>query len=168
MNQFEVFEEVDPTSLSPAQLKSAIPTRWVRTWKGDKAKCKLVAKDLKCKDFVRDKDDLYAATPTFVVVKMLIVLALSFGWGLWCADVATAFLHAPLSGDPVFVLPPPGLTTSLVWRLNKAMYGLRQAPKAWQEHLCAVLLAFGYLQSQYEPCVSFHGLQETHFSFFFT
>ena len=132
MQQFEVFEEVEPTSSSPVQLKSAIPTRWVRTWKGDQVKCRLVAKDLKCKDFVRDKDDMYAATPAFVVVKMLTVLALSFGWCIWCADVATAFLHAPLVGDPVFVLPPPDHHSTLIWRLKKAMYGLRQAPKAWQ------------------------------------
>ena len=124
MKQFDVFEEVERTSLTQSQLKSAIPTRWVRTWKGYTVKCRLFAKYLKCKDFVRDKDDLYASTPTFVVVKMLTVLARSFGWGIWCADVATAFLHAPLSGDPAFVLPPPGHHRALMWRLKKAMYGL--------------------------------------------
>ena len=79
MRQFEVLDEVEPTSLTLVQLRATILTRWVRTWKEDKVKCRLAAKDLKCKDFVRDKDDLYAATPTFVVVNMPIVIALTFG-----------------------------------------------------------------------------------------
>ena len=138
MRQFEVFDEVEPTFLTPVQLRAAIPLRWVQSWKCHKVNCRLVAKDLSCKGFIRDKDDMYAATPTFVVVKVLIVVALSFGWGIRCAGVATGFLHAPLVGDPILVLPPPGNATSSAWRLRKAMYGLRQAPHSWQYHICSI------------------------------
>ena len=72
---------------------------------------------------------------------MPIVSARSFGGGMWCAGVAAAFLHAPLVGDPILVLPPPGNATSTAWRHRKAMYGLRQAPRSWQEHICYIALA---------------------------
>ena len=50
-------------------------------------------------------------------------------------DVSTAFLHA-LMNEEVFVWPPKEFYPEgkCLWRLKKAMYGLRQAPKLWQEH----------------------------------
>eukprot|EP00972_Heterocapsa_arctica_P011278 1653963-Heterocapsa_arctica.AAC.1 len=55
-------------------------------------------------------------------------------------DVSTAFLQAPLPDDSkVFVVPPmvdrrPGL----IWRMRKALYGLRQSPRQFQEYLAKV------------------------------
>eukprot|EP00972_Heterocapsa_arctica_P107328 15809783-Heterocapsa_arctica.AAC.1 len=56
-------------------------------------------------------------------------------------DVSTAFLHAPLTPeDKIYVIPPlvdrkPGL----IWRMRKALYGLRQSPRHFQAYLAKVL-----------------------------
>ena len=60
-------------------------------------------------------------------------------------DVHTAFLHADVDQD-VFAEPTEpdescdaGLKEDEVWRLNKALYGYRKAPKLWHQHLVSIL-----------------------------
>jgi hypothetical protein len=91
MKDFGVYRLVSLDQTTPEEQRKAIPTRWVETWKGDKVKCRLVAKDLKVKDLYRDKDELYAATPAFVTRKVMLTLALANRWGVWSLDIGTAF-----------------------------------------------------------------------------
>ena len=65
-------------------------------------------------------------------------------------DVHTAFLHADVDQD-VFAEPPEpdewydaGLKEDEVWRLNKALYGYRKAPKLWHKHLVSILESLNY------------------------
>ena len=55
------------------------------------------------------------------------------GFKLYQMDVKSAFLNGDIK-EEVFVKQPPGFEDAElpdhVFRLNKAMYGLRQAPKA--------------------------------------
>ena len=60
-------------------------------------------------------------------------------------DVHTAFLHADVDQN-LFAEPPEpdewydaGLKEDEVWKLNKALYGYRKAPKLWHQHLVSVL-----------------------------
>ena len=55
-------------------------------------------------------------------------------------DVSAAFLHAAMSGE-VFVWPPKEFYPNgdCLWKLKKAVYGLRQAPKLWEEHFAEVI-----------------------------
>jgi hypothetical protein len=45
-----------------------------------------------------------------------------------------------------------------IWKLRKALYGLRQAPKLWSEHLCAVLTGQGFVRSVHEPSLYIRGV----------
>ena len=65
-------------------------------------------------------------------------------------DVHTAFLHADVDQD-LFAEPPEpdewydaGLKEDEVWKLNKALYGYRKAPKLWHQHLVSVLESLNY------------------------
>ncbi len=57
-----------------------------------------------------------------------------------------AFLHAPLGNQHVYIWPPkeyyPEGTT--LWRLKKAMYGLRSSPKAWQDYFAKSMTELGF------------------------
>ena len=62
----------------------------------------------------------------------------------------TAFLHADVDQD-LFAEPPEpdewydaGLKEDEVWKLNKALYGYRKAPKLWHQHLVSVLESMNY------------------------
>ena len=55
-------------------------------------------------------------------------------------DVSTAFLYAPLIEKKGCVLQTPQVLVKLgliqpgtVWKLKKALYGLRTSPRAWEE-----------------------------------
>ncbi|CAI7803636.1 unnamed protein product [Closterium sp. NIES-54] len=62
-------------------------------------------------------------------------------------DVANAFRYAPVDAE-IFVELPHGSNASpnQVCQLEKSLYGIKQAPRLWQQHLHARLIRIGFLQ----------------------
>jgi hypothetical protein len=62
----------------------------------------------------------------------------------------------------IFVWPPEDQLQfhGYLWQLEKAMYGLRVAPKSWQEHFAEVLQRHNYKRGQYEACVFYYDSDE--------
>jgi hypothetical protein len=69
-------------------------------------------------------------------------------------NVKAAFLHAPLTEEP-YMRPPPGIPQleGKVWRLHKAIYGLKQAAHAWHSKLSQELGKFGLVPCLTDPCL---------------
>jgi hypothetical protein len=71
-------------------------------------------------------------------------------------DVKSAFLNVDLK-EEVYVHQPPGFAIpgkeGKVLRLRKALYGLRQAPRAWNAKLDSTLKRMGFEQSPHEAAV---------------
>ncbi|CAM9948960.1 unnamed protein product, partial [Heterosigma akashiwo] len=65
-------------------------------------------------------------------------------------------LNGDIDGD-VYVRQPPGFIDpehpNKVWKLNKALYGLRQSPCIWYLQLYDHLLFQGFQRSGYESCL---------------
>jgi hypothetical protein len=159
MRDFGVYRLVKIEDTTQDEQRKAIPTRLVETWKGDKVKCRLVAKDLKVKDLYRDKDDLYAATPALITPQVLFTLVVANRWGIWALDIGIAFLHVSLPKHPRILVWPPDDQEQAhghLWQLEKAIYGLRVAPTSWQEHFAEVQLKHNYKRGQYETCVFYY------------
>jgi hypothetical protein len=76
-------------------------------------------------------------------------------------DVKSAFLNGDLK-EEVYVRQPPGFIIAgkeaKVLRLRKALYGLRQAPRAWNIKLDATLKEMGFQQSVHEAAVYRRGM----------
>lgn len=75
-------------------------------------------------------------------------------------DVTGAFLKALAPRhQPIYVWPPDGLAglskrhRPIVWRLLRALYGLKEAPALWQATLIAFLLSYGFVQLDVDPGV---------------
>jgi hypothetical protein len=102
--------------------------------------------------------ETFAATPTTLGQRLLLWHAAKNGWKVQTADVSTAFLHASLpAGDAVYIVPPVSLRQGTgLWKLHKALYGLRQAPRLFQEHLAKVLAKLGYTRSGADPQLYVH------------
>ena len=79
-------------------------------------------------------------------------------------DVKSAFLNGDLK-EEVYVKQPPGYTVAgeegKVYRLHKALYGLRQAPRAWNAKLDGTLKAMGFQQSAHEAAMYRRGSGRT-------
>ena len=75
-------------------------------------------------------------------------------------DVKSAFLNSDLKED-VYVHQPPGFIIpdkeDKVLCLRKGLYGLRQAPRAWNAKLDSTLKQMGFQQSPHEAAVYWRG-----------
>ncbi|KAJ0970051.1 hypothetical protein J5N97_022928 [Dioscorea zingiberensis] len=71
-------------------------------------------------------------------------------------DVKSAFLNGELE-EEVYVCQPPGYekknNEEKVFKLRKALYGLRQAPRAWYSKLDRSLASLGFERSPHEHAV---------------
>ena len=56
------------------------------------------------------------------------------------------------------MLPPPGLTSppTLVYRLRRALYGLKQVPRAWFARFSSADTAAGFQLSPHDPVLFVH------------
>lgn len=75
-------------------------------------------------------------------------------------DVKSAFLNGELE-EEMYVSQPPGFVDDThprkVMRLNRALYGLCQAPRAWNAKLDASLQQLGFKRSTTEHAVYTRG-----------
>lgn len=114
-------------------------------------------------------DSVYTSTLDCGLARTVLRLAEGKKWALGSADVRTAFLHAPIPDDRVVFVRPPKVLIDLglrdeneMWRLNRALYGLRESPRYWglERDLLLRDLRFSkngenysILQSEVDPCL---------------
>jgi len=95
---------------------------------------------------------------------MLLALVAAQGWEVHHMDVKSAFLNGDLE-EEVYVQQPAGYVVASaehkVYRLRKALYGLRQAPRAWNAKLDSTLLSLGFQRSSVEHGVYTRGAGST-------
>ena len=136
---------------SEAVGKRTIQTRWVDREKDGRVKSRLVLKDYnRCQE--RTQPEMFSPTPSTLSLKTMLAASShdrnndpESNHITVSIDVHTAFLHADVDQD-LFAEPPEpdewydaGLKEDEVWKLNKALYGYRKAPKLWHKHLVSVL-----------------------------
>ena len=99
----------------------------------------------------------YAATPSSTSLKTLLLLGILQGHQTTCLDISTAFINTPLPPtEEIYVQPPAEWyynSPTTLWRLKKAMYGLRTSPKLWQQHLGEVLRQQNLRQCKADRCL---------------
>jgi hypothetical protein len=123
-----------------------LPLMWIFTYKFDedgylyKFKARLVVRG----DLQDDWGDTYAATLAARVFRLLIALAAAFNLHAYQYDVLNAFLNAPLKRK-LYARTPDGFQTELggILELKRALYGLKEAPLLWYEHLKSTLIQLG-------------------------
>jgi hypothetical protein len=139
----------------------AIGLKWVYKVKKDpegnitKYKARLVAKGYAQREGV-DFDEVFAPVARIETVRLLLALAAQNGWQVHHMDVKSAFLNGDLK-EEVYVQQPPGFvvkgSSGKVLKLKKALYGLRQAPRAWNAKLDSELLKLGFVRNPLEHAV---------------
>jgi hypothetical protein len=80
-----------------------------------------------------DYEETYSPVAKMIIVRVIIVMATAKGWSLHQMDVKNVFFHGDLH-EEVYMEQPPGYVDqthlNLVYRLKKALYDLKQAPKS--------------------------------------
>ncbi|KAJ9516321.1 hypothetical protein QJQ45_001055 [Haematococcus lacustris] len=139
-----------------------LPTKWVLKIKRDatgaieKFKARLVAKGFMQVSGV-DVGDVYAPVSKHITLRALLALAAARDMEVHQIDVEAAFLNGTLQPDEVIHIQQlEGFeegSLNTVCRLQKALYGLRQAPRAWHAKLKQELEGMGFLASESDPAL---------------
>lgn len=97
-----------------------------------------------------DFSETFASVARLDTIRMILALAAQQGWKVYQLDVKSAFLNGVLQ-EEIYVEQPEGFVTpgqeEKVYLLRKALYGLRQAPKAWYSKMDEHLLGLGFKKS---------------------
>jgi len=83
-------------------------------------------------------------------VRILLSLAANLDWPLHQFDVKNTFLHGELEEEVYMDLPPRYTTstdTKVVYKLQRALYGLKQSPRAWFGRFSMAMRKYGFKQS---------------------
>ncbi|GJY59755.1 retrovirus-related pol polyprotein from transposon TNT 1-94 [Tanacetum coccineum] len=164
LNQFKT-NDVWELVPNPMDM-TIIGTKWVYRNKLDengvvtRNKARLVAQGYNQQEGI-DYDETYAPVARLESIRILLAYACALDFKLYQMDVKSAFLNGFIN-EEVYVAQPPGfidfVKPNYVYRLKKAFYGLKQAPKAcvclcarFQEdpktsHLEAVKRIFRYIK----------------------
>ncbi|GJS96120.1 putative ribonuclease H-like domain-containing protein [Tanacetum coccineum] len=132
--------------------KRPIGTKWVFKNKKDekeiviKNKARLVAQGY-TQEKVIDYDEVFAPVTRIEAIRLLLAYALFKDFMVYQMDVNSAFLYGKIK-EEVYVCQQLGFEDAdfpkKVYKVEKALYGLHQTPRAWYETLLTYLLDKGF------------------------
>ncbi|KAL0406498.1 UNVERIFIED_CONTAM: Retrovirus-related Pol polyprotein from transposon RE2 [Sesamum latifolium] len=139
--------------------KNAIGCKWIYKTKlkadgsVDRYKARLVAKGFNQIEGI-DYTESFSLVAKAVTVRIFLVLAASYAWPIQQLDINNAFLHGYLDED-LYMLPPEGydVKPGLVCKLERSLYGLKQASRQWNLEFTVKLEAYGFVQSAHDYCL---------------
>jgi hypothetical protein len=135
--------------------RQALPSHFVLERKRDgQYKARLVAGGHRQRQGL-DFDETFAPVCSFRSVRMMLAVSVHEGLELRQFDIRTEFLNGKLQ-EEVYLKPPVGAEhlaggSDRVLRLRRALYGLRQATRAWNKRLEFELKAKNFVQSNADP-----------------
>nr|GFC41550.1 putative ribonuclease H-like domain-containing protein [Tanacetum cinerariifolium] len=129
-----------------------IRTKWVLKNKKDERgivirnKARLVAQGHTQEEGI-DYDEVFAPVARIEAIRLFLAYASFMGFTVYQMDVKSAFLYGTID-EEVYMMQPPRFQDpeylARVYRVQKAMYGLHQAPRAWYGTLSKYLLSNGF------------------------
>eukprot|EP00253_Pinus_taeda_P012905 PITA_12905 len=138
------------------QHKTVVTWKWLYKIKhgvdgnAKKYKARFVARGFSQKEGV-DYDEIFALVARYTTIRLIIALAASQGWNLHQMDVKTVFLNGSIK-EEVYLEQPEGFEIhnreSHVCRLKKALYELKQAPRAWYKRIDSYFMKLGFTRSE--------------------
>ena len=133
-----------------------IGCKWLHKIKHDMTfKSRLVAKFFKQTHGI-DYDETFSLVVLLKFIRILLAIAAYYDYEIWKMDVKTTFLNGNLLED-VYMTQSEGFVDpkypNRVCKLQRAIYGLKQALRSWNLHFDEAVKEFGFMKNEGEPCV---------------
>ena len=148
------------TELPPG--KNIVSCKWVFKAKQDangnviRFKARLVARGFS-QAYGIDYFETYAPVAKLTTYRTIFALAALEKWEIHGMDVITAYLLGKLD-EEIYMAQPEGFVQTrmkkgLVCKLQRSLYGLKQAARVWNQKIHASLVKLGFTRSNADPCL---------------
>jgi hypothetical protein len=98
-----------------------------------------------------DYDETFSLVVRPTIIRIVLFLALSRDWVVHQLDVKNAFLHGTLT-KMVYCNKPADFVESthpgMVCKLNRSLYGIKQASQACYSHFTPCLVSLGFVEAK--------------------
>ncbi|GJR25585.1 putative ribonuclease H-like domain-containing protein [Tanacetum coccineum] len=141
--------------------KRAIGTKWVFRNKKDERgimvrnKARFIAQGYTQEEGI-DYDEVFAPVARIEAIRLFLAYASFKDFVVYQMDVKSAFLYGKIE-EEVYVCQLPGFEDpdypDRVYKVEKALYGLHQAPRAWYETLSTYLLDNGFQKGKIDKTI---------------
>ena len=167
MKDNDVWDLVElPKGVKPIGCKWIFKTK--RDSKGniERYKARLVAKGFTQKEGV-DFKETFSPVSSKDSFRTIMALVAHFDLELHQMDVKTAFLNGDID-ETIYMMQPENFESkdskSMVCKLKKSIYGLKQASRQWNHKFHKVITSFGFEVNKVEDCV-YHKFSGSKFIF---
>jgi hypothetical protein len=103
-----------------------------------------------------DYKEVFTPVVKWTTVRTVVALAASKHWDIFQNDIKTTFLNGVI-GNVDYMRQPEGFVKpkeeGKVWLLNRALYGLKQSQRVWNETMKKELKEMNFEQSRADPCL---------------
>ncbi|GJZ14399.1 retrotransposon protein, putative, ty1-copia subclass [Tanacetum coccineum] len=103
-----------------------------------------------------DYEETFSPVADIRAIRILISIVAFYDYEIWKMDVKTAFLNGYLDKD-IYMVQPKGFVDlkhpKKVCKLQRSIYGLKQASRSWNKRFNEEIKKFGFAQNLDEPCV---------------
>ena len=147
--------------IDPPEGSKTIGCKWVFKKKTDMDgnvhtyKARLVAKGFRQTHGI-DYDETFSPVVMLKSIRIMLAIAAYYDYEIWQMDVKTTFLNGSLLKD-VYMTQPEGFVdpknSGKVCKLQRSIYGLKQASQSWNLRFDEVIKGFGFIKNEDEPCV---------------
>ncbi|KAI5335767.1 hypothetical protein L3X38_025901 [Prunus dulcis] len=159
-DEFDALQKQRTWHLVPLPpIRNLVGCKWVYRLKRNpygsmtRYKARLVAKGFS-QVVGLDYGETFSPVVKHTTVHLVLASATTFGWKLHQLDVKNAFLHGILQ-EEVYMSQPQGFVDPLyphhVCRLDKSLYALKQALRAWNERFTSYIPCIGFRTSEVDP-----------------
>ena len=110
-----------------------------------------------------DYDETYSPVATWRTIRLIMTLAAQKGWHTRQLDYVLAFPQAPVERELYMEIPKgfdidEGRTDDFILKINKNIYGQKQAGRVWNQYLVNKLIKeLGFKQSSIDECLFYKG-----------
>jgi hypothetical protein len=100
-----------------------------------------------------DYFETFAPVVQWMTVRVILIMTILLNLDNKQIDYTAAFMQAPIDHDVYVEMPKLFQVHGKVWKLKRALYGLKDAPRAYFLHTKGKLEELGFRQSDADPCL---------------